>query len=134
MPASNPAARIGRWSAAHRKTAALGWIAFVIVAFMAGSSAGTKEIEDADTASGETAKAEHILADAGFQTPAGETVLIQSRALGVTDAPFRYTTRDVLARLRAHDGVVTDLRSPLDPHLRGQVSADGHSALILFDV
>jgi len=134
MPASNPAARIGRWSAAHRKTAALGWIAFVILAFLAGSSAGTTELENADMASGEAATAEHILADAGFATPAGETVLVQSRTLDVTDAPFRATTTDVLDRLRAYPRVVTNIRSPLDPHLRGQISADGHAALVQFDV
>src|SRR4051812_27032104 len=134
MPASNPAARIGRWSAAHRKTAAFGWLAFVVLAFMLGGAAGTVQMDDADTASGETAKAEHILSDAGFNTPAGETILVQSRTRNVTDRPFRDTTRDVLDRLRARDDVVTNIRSPLDPHARGQISADGHSALIQFDV
>ena len=30
---SNLAARMGRWSAAHWKTATFGWLAFVLVAF-----------------------------------------------------------------------------------------------------
>ena len=32
MQPSNLAARAGRWSAQHRKTAILGWIAFVVLA------------------------------------------------------------------------------------------------------
>src|SRR5688572_57391 len=37
------AARAGRWSARHKKTAILGWLAFIIVALIAGNMAGTKE-------------------------------------------------------------------------------------------
>ena len=33
-------ARIGRWSAQHRKKAILGWLAFVVFAFMAGNAIG----------------------------------------------------------------------------------------------
>lgn len=39
------AARAGRWSAAHRKTAIFGWLAFVVVAFMIGGALGTKNID-----------------------------------------------------------------------------------------
>ncbi len=34
---SNLAARTGRWSAAHWKTATFGWLALVLVAFAVGS-------------------------------------------------------------------------------------------------
>ena len=40
MRANNLAARAGRWSAAHRKAAILGWIVFVIVATLIGGSVG----------------------------------------------------------------------------------------------
>jgi putative drug exporter of the RND superfamily len=40
------AARVGRWSASHWKTAAFGWIAFVIVALVLGSAVGTKQLTD----------------------------------------------------------------------------------------
>jgi putative drug exporter of the RND superfamily len=33
---NNLAARAGRWSASHRKTAIFGWLAFVIVAVVLG--------------------------------------------------------------------------------------------------
>ena len=44
----NLAARMGRWSAAHWKTATFGWLAFVVVAFMLGGAVGTKLIDDND--------------------------------------------------------------------------------------
>jgi hypothetical protein len=37
----NLAARMGRWSAAHWKTATFGWLAFVLVAFGLGGMVGT---------------------------------------------------------------------------------------------
>jgi hypothetical protein len=33
----NLAARMGRWSARHRKTAVLGWLGFVVLAIAVGS-------------------------------------------------------------------------------------------------
>ena len=48
MPATTPkknlAARMGRWSADHWKTATFGWLALVVVAFALGM-AGTKSID-----------------------------------------------------------------------------------------
>ena len=32
----NIAGRMGRWSAQHRKTAVLGWVVFVVLAFFVG--------------------------------------------------------------------------------------------------
>ena len=45
MPSINLAGRAGRWSAAHWKTAALGWIAIAIVAVAAGSAVGAKQMK-----------------------------------------------------------------------------------------
>ena len=39
---NNLAARMGRWSAGHWKTATFGWLAFVLVAFAVGGMVGTK--------------------------------------------------------------------------------------------
>ena len=39
------AARAGRWSATHRKTAIWGWLAFVVVAFAIGGAVGTKTLQ-----------------------------------------------------------------------------------------
>ena len=78
---SNLAARAGRWSAAHWKTAFFGWLAFVVAAVAIGMSVGTHTLSMSEQASGETARAEQILASAGFKTPAAESVLVKSAAL-----------------------------------------------------
>jgi RND superfamily putative drug exporter len=40
------AGRAGRWSAAHRKTAIWGWIAFAVAAIALGGAPGTKTLTD----------------------------------------------------------------------------------------
>ncbi len=57
----NLAARAGRWSAAHWKTATLGWVAFVVVAVVLGKVAGTVMLTDAEQSTGEAARAQAIL-------------------------------------------------------------------------
>ena len=42
----NFAARMGRWSAQHRKKAIFGWIAFVIISLVVGGALGVKAPED----------------------------------------------------------------------------------------
>src|SRR3712207_1214599 len=51
-PHLNLAARMGRWSAAHWKTATFGWLAFVVVAFGLGGAFGTKTIDPNTTGPG----------------------------------------------------------------------------------
>ena len=50
----NLAARMGRWSAQHRKTAIWGWLAFVFVAFAIGGAVGTKTQDAAQSGVGES--------------------------------------------------------------------------------
>ena len=52
MRPNNLAARAGRWSAAHRRTAILGWIAFVIVATLIGGSIGQTNLEQSESGNG----------------------------------------------------------------------------------
>lgn len=68
MERTNFAGRAGRWSAAHWKTATFGWIAAGIIAVVIGTAVGTVMLTDSEQASGETAKAEQILQNAGFST------------------------------------------------------------------
>ncbi|HET7046077.1 MAG TPA: hypothetical protein VFI37_14605, partial [Gaiellaceae bacterium] len=75
----NLAGRAGRWSAEHWKTALAGWLVLVALAVFLGGVVGTKKQTDADSATGETAKAQQILDRAGFQVRAGESVLVQSK-------------------------------------------------------
>src|SRR3954465_13061884 len=71
----NLAARMGRWSAAHWKTATFGWIAFVLVAFAIGGAVGMNTIDPNAAGPGESGRMDRIL-DAGFEQPAGESVLV----------------------------------------------------------
>src|SRR2546430_13815668 len=74
---SNLAARMGRWSAAHWKTATFGWLALVVVAFAVGNQIGVKKIDPNTAGPGESGRMDRIL-DAGVKLPANESVLIQS--------------------------------------------------------
>src|SRR5215216_2407782 len=125
------AARAGRWSARHKKTAILGWLAFVVIALIAGNLAGTKEPTDADSFDGESRAAAKIVEDAGFSEAAGEMVLLQSKTLTVKDGKFRAAVGDV-ERAVSGESAVTNVVSPYDKG--GQVSRDGHSALVQFDI
>ena len=129
---NNFAARMGRWSARHRKIAIFGWLAFVIAAVVIGGVVGTNNIEASDTIPGESGRASKIL-DEQFPQPASEAVLIQSTALTTSDAQFRAAIDDVVARV-SKVGVVRDVRSPIDPANAGQISKDRHSALVEFDL
>ena len=129
----NLAARAGRWSARHWKTACLAWIALAALFYFLGNSLGTVKLADADTGSGETARAQSILKRAHFTQKATEEVLVQSRSATVGTPAFDAAVREVIARLRAFP-VVDLIRSPLDPADRGLVSADRHSALVQFEM
>src|SRR5690242_10986963 len=95
---NNLAARMGRWSASHWKTAVFGWLAFVVAALAIGNVIGTKQIDQNDANVGQSHKADHILRDAGFQAdPQTEIILIQSKALTVKDPAFKAAIGDATA-------------------------------------
>ena len=129
---TNVAARMGRWSARHRKTAIFGWLAFVVAAVVLGGALGTKQLTDNDTLPGESGRAARILDD-GFKQPASETVLVQSSNLTASSPAFRAAVDDVVRRVSAV-GVVTNVQSPYATGNRGQISADGHSATVSLDI
>jgi uncharacterized membrane protein YdfJ with MMPL/SSD domain len=128
----NLAARMGGWSAQHRKTAIIGWFAFVIVAFALGNATGTTEIDQDTSGVGESGRADRIL-DAGFNLPAAETVLVQSDTLVATDPAFRAAVQDVVARVSKLDAV-KNVHSPLDSGNAGQIAPDGRAALVEFEI
>ena len=53
----NLAARVGRWSARHWKTAVFGWLAFVVVAFVIGGNGGGNEVAVRDRSRGRVSPA-----------------------------------------------------------------------------
>ncbi|HLM49153.1 MAG TPA: MMPL family transporter, partial [Solirubrobacteraceae bacterium] len=130
----NLASRLGHWSATHRKSAILGWLALVLVATFVGGAVGTQNLDDQDRGSGESGRAQKVVADA-FPKDAHEQVLVQSRSDDLTaSAPaFRAAVRDVVTRVSAQKHVA-EVRSPLERGNGGQISEDGRSALVSFAV
>ena len=130
---TNLAARAGRISAAHWKSALVVWIVFGIGAAMIGGALGTKKVTDADTASGDTQKAEKIMASAGFGGRAGESVLVSSTTKTVSDPAFKVVVADVVKAVSALPNM-ENVRSPLDPGNAGQIAATNRDVLVQFDV
>ncbi|MGW2589423.1 MMPL family transporter [Streptomyces sp. NPDC001515] len=118
----NLAARIGVWSAHHRKTAVLGWLLFVVLAAGLGGASGMVEMTDAENGAGDSARAEKILSDAGLGHRAGELVMVSS------DRPdgWRKAAAE-LATALDRTGEVTDLAPPV-------ASKDGTDGLVTFSM
>ena len=77
----NLAHRMGRWSGTHPWTAILGWMAFVVVSFVIGSSVVTpKTLEESEQGVGESGRAAKVLDEAfpTSETRAGEMILVQT--------------------------------------------------------
>ena len=133
------AARMGRWSGSHWKTAVAGWLAFVVLSVFVGMQVGTAQIDRNDANVGESRTADRIIADAGFAVDKngksideqGEMVLLQSKTLTMKDTAFRVAIADTVKALQAFPKV-TALRSPLAADHADLVSKDSHSALIQF--
>src|SRR5215831_6754990 len=119
------AARMGRWSAAHWKTAVFGWLGLVVLAFALAGMVGTKSVDPNATGPGQSGRMDKIL-DEGFKQPAGESVLVQNRSVCVGDPAFKAAIGDVVARVSKVPAVV---------HLhRGPIARDGHAALVDFEI
>ena len=78
------AARMGRWSATHRKTAIFGWLGFVLAALALGGAIGTEKLDSTYSTVGESGRADEVLADR-FDKPPIERVLIQHPRLTIDD-------------------------------------------------
>jgi uncharacterized membrane protein YdfJ with MMPL/SSD domain len=128
----NFAARAGRWSAEHRKKAIFGWLAFVIVAAMAGGAVGTNTFEWQENGPGESGRADKAIFD-HFPRHAEESVLVQTTSGSARDAGFKTAVGDVEKRLRgvAH---ITHVESPYAADNANQISKDGRSALVNFRI
>jgi putative drug exporter of the RND superfamily len=126
------AARMGRWSAQHRKPAIWGWIAFVAIAFVIGNAVGTQKPDHQDYIgqSGQAAK----LFDNHFPKKADEQVLVQAPKGGhATDASVRKAVNETIAAVSGKPGV-TDVQSPYQKGNEGQISKDGRSVLVEFSI
>src|SRR5947209_9926259 len=129
------AARMGRWSASHRRTAILGWLAFVIASVVIGSAIGQRTIDQQSTNVGQSHRADEILKQAGFPQsgPLTEIVLVQSARHTVGEPAFDAVLRDA-RRTVAPFPQVQHLRSPLSGHAGQLVSRGGHTALVEWEM
>jgi RND superfamily putative drug exporter len=131
-PTRSIAARAGRWSATHRKTAIWGWLGFVVIAFAIGGAVGTNILQADQLGVGESGRADQTI-EGAFPRSADELVLVQSDTATATDPSFRAAVADVERRLEQVP-YTQDFESPYAPGNSGQISADGRSALLRFKI
>jgi uncharacterized membrane protein YdfJ with MMPL/SSD domain len=131
---NNIAARIGRWSASHWKTAVFGWLGFVVLALALGMAVGTKQLKVEDANVGQAHKADEILKQ-GFpqSNPQTEFVVVQSAAKTVSDPAFRATIEDVVNAVDG-DPATKNFKSPLTPGHADQISKDRRTAIVTWDM
>ena len=117
------AARAAMWSARHRTLAILGWIAFVVGVTILSGQIGTRNAVDADYGHGDSGRADHIVAAAGFPVePSGEMVIVQNRA-GTNRAAALADLTKQLAKTADVTGVQPPIESP-----------DKRSSLVTFGI
>ena len=130
---NNFAARMGRWSASHWKTAVFGWLAFVVASVVIGNAVGTRYLEDNESNVGEARTADKMI-EAGFpenKDKMGEIVLIQSDTLKVDDPAFKAVVADVTKTLQAFPEV-TELESPATSGNADLIAQDRHAVQVTF--
>src|SRR5690242_5887543 len=131
---NNIAARMGRWSASHWKTAVLGWLAFVVLAFGVSTQVTTKNLKDEDYSTGQSHKADLILKKGFPQSdPQTEFVLVQSSKLTVNAAAFHSTVNDVVAAVQDNPNI-ENLKSPYAAGNGDLMSDDKSTAMVTFDM
>jgi putative drug exporter of the RND superfamily len=133
MATTNFAGRAGRWSAAHWKTAAFGWILIAVLAVLLGGAVGAKQMKSWAVANGDSRQAAQILDQANFKIPAQEDVLLQSATMTIADPRFVAAIGDVVQTLKDQPNA-TNIVSYFDHPQAGLISRDRHSALVQFDV
>jgi uncharacterized membrane protein YdfJ with MMPL/SSD domain len=122
-PSRNLAARMGRWSASHWKTATFGWLALVAAAVFIGGAVGTKNLDPQTSGSGESGRVDRITHDE-FPRKPSEMVFVQSKTTVASDPAFAATLADA-KRTLAKQPLVTAIEAP-------QFSDDRRSAMVQF--
>ena len=132
MHANTFAARAGRWSAQHRKTAIWGWIAFVAVAFVIGGAVGVKKPTDY-IGPGDSGRGDQLALD-HFPKDQSESILIQAPKGGsAKDANVRKAVDDAIAAVSTKSRVA-EVKSPYAAGNETQISKDGRAVLVSFKV
>ena len=128
----NIAARAGRWSAQHRKKAVFGWLAFVIASLVIGGMVGTTTLEDSESGVRDSGRADKTTFEA-FPKKAQESALVQSKRLKSSDPALKAAVTDLVDRLEKTPHV-RNVESPYAAGSSGQISRDGRSALVNYEI
>ena len=131
-PRRNIAAKAGRWSAQHRKTAVIGWLIFSIVAFMGGNMLGSEKIKPTELGVGEAGRADKLIGEA-FPENAGEAVLISSTAHDSRDPKFKAAVGELSKKLEATPGV-ENVVGPYSPKAANAISEDGTAVRLSYEL
>jgi len=133
MSTNTFAARAGRWSAANRKKAIFGWLAFVILAVAIGAAAGMKTPTNQDSTVGDSGRADTLVRN-HYPDSTDESVLIQGRhGQNYRDAELRAAV-DQTVKAVSGFRTVQNVDSPFAAGHRNQISPDGRSVLVNFEV
>jgi putative drug exporter of the RND superfamily len=127
--------RIAGWSARHRKTAVLGWLAFVGAAVLAGQVLGPTSVQTYDP--GQAGQAEQMLNQLKVVSAPAESVLIEARGRGGAAgaaAEVRQAAAEVARALASLPRDARDISAPALPGASALLSADHLAALVTFEV
>ncbi len=126
MQPSNLAARVGRWSAQHRKAAIFGWILFVVLAVVVGGKIGQNDLDESAAGSGESKRGDMIVEAAGFPD--------QARRAGARPGQERAGDPEVTAAVRGRREPARADRRRHGGSTRPLASKDGRSVLVSFEL
>ncbi|MCU4182804.1 MMPL family transporter [Acidiferrimicrobium sp. IK] len=130
---TNLAASSAGWSARHRRWAILGWLAFVVGAYLLGGVVGQRSLTDVQMGNGSSATAARVYEQA-FPYHSTEQVLVQGRgAVRIGDPVYEQAIAALIARLQRVP-TVGAIQSPLTAAGAGLRSADDRSMLVTFQV
>jgi RND superfamily putative drug exporter len=107
-------------------------VAFVLVAFMICGVTGTNTLQQDELGVGESGRASETI-EGAFERSAEELVIVESDTLRATDPQFRAVVADVERRLKEVP-YTEKFDSPYAPGNSGQISADGRSVLVRFEI
>jgi MMPL family len=120
-------------SSTHRKGVVRGWLAFVIVAFALGGATGMVTIKRVGGENGQSRLADETQARQFPRERAGEEVLIENPSGPLAGTGYRAAVADLVTRLSSTPSVAA-IKSPLAPGNAGQISKNGHAALVTFQI
>ena len=124
---------VAGWSARHRAAAIVGWLGFLLAAFISGQFVTGASVQQYDP--GQAGQAEQVLHRLNVTTAPVESVLITAAGRTFADDPqLRQAAGQVVAALKALPRAAMDIRSPLGRAGRSLISANGAAALVTFAV